>query len=406
MMSRTLPAVLLIALLAGCAGTSSTTHAPGSSTLDYTRPLSEGQPALRMVGSGDPAPDLAAAWRGRDLFLRDAMDHSLRWFEAPSSRQWFPIEGVSHERARASVKAFRNLLEESRSEIEFVVAVQEQFDIYMSVGCDDAGTVLFTGYFAPDFRASSVPTLTYNTPLYTRPSDLATDPADGRPLGRRLADGTVTSYPTRREIEETGMLTGDELVYVRDSLDAYTVHVNGSARLRMDDGTIRYIGYAGKTDQPYTGLGQSVLDAGLIPPDRLSLRRIRRLYDQDPDVIDDLIARNDCYVFFREYDGGSWPSGSLGVPVTTRRSVATDKKIFPRGGVVLAETTVRSLTGDQTNFAQFMVDQDTGGAIRAPGRADLFMGVGPTAGIKAGGQYAPGRLYYLFLKPEQVANAG
>ena len=73
---------------------------------------------------------------------------------------------------------------------------------------------------------------------------------------------------------------------------------------------------------------------------------------------------------------------------------------------MLAETTVRSLTGDQTNFAQFMVDQDTGGAIRAPGRADLFMGVGPTAGIKAGGQYAPGRLYYLFLKPEQVANAG
>ncbi|HIB02179.1 MAG TPA: murein transglycosylase, partial [Phycisphaerales bacterium] len=103
-------------------------------------------------------------------------------------------------------------------------------------------------------------------------------------------------------------------------------------------------------------------------------------------------------MFFREYEGGNWPAGSLGVPVTAERSIATDKKIFPRGGVVLVDTTVRSLTGEKQPFKQFMVDQDTGGAIRAPGRADLFMGIGPTAGIRAGEQFAEGNLYYIFLK--------
>jgi membrane-bound lytic murein transglycosylase A len=171
----------------------------------------------------------------------------------------------------------------------------------------------------------------------------------------------------------------------------------------MDDGELMYIGYAGKTDREYKGLGHSVLEAGLLPPEKLSLRAIRRLYDKNPEVISDLIQNNESFVFFQEYNGENWPAGSLGVPVTAERSIATDKKIFPRGGIVLVDTTVRSLTGEKNEFTQFMTDQDTGGAILAPGRADLFMGVGPTAGIKAGGQYAEGQLYYLFLKPDSIA---
>jgi membrane-bound lytic murein transglycosylase A len=172
----------------------------------------------------------------------------------------------------------------------------------------------------------------------------------------------------------------------------------------MNNGELLYIGYAGKTDQPYTGLGHSVLEAGLLPPEKLSLHAIRKLYDKNQNQINELINKNKSFVFFREYEGENWPSGSLGVPVTAERSIATDKKIFPRGGVVLVDTTIRSLTGEEHTFTQFMTDQDTGGAIRAPGRADLFMGVGPTAGIKAGGQYAEGQLYYLFLKSDAIAS--
>ena len=369
---------------------------------DYTKPLTPGQHALEQI-SVDTWPDIGCAWDSRDLFLRDSLDNSIAWFDAPSSKQWFPIEGVSHEQAKHSVIVLREALNTSDSKEEFLETIEERFNVYRSVGCDGDGTVLFTGYYSPDFHASRTPSNAFRAPLYERPEDLVTDPASGTPLGRQCTNGSIEPWPARRELEASGELEGTELVYVRDDLDAYTIQVNGSARLRMDDGELMYIGYAGKTDQPYTGLGHSVLDAGLIPEDKLSLRAIRRLYDKNPEQVNNLIANNASYVFFREYNGGNWPAGSLGVPVTAERSIATDKKIFPRGGVVLVDTTVRSLTGEKQTFTQFMTDQDTGGAIRAPGRADLFMGVGPTAGIKAGGQYAEGQLYYLFLKPNSIA---
>jgi membrane-bound lytic murein transglycosylase A len=226
------------------------------------------------------------------------------------------------------------------------------------------------------------------------------------PLGRRLADDSIVPYPTRREIETTGMLAGSELVWLKDPLDVYLIHVNGSAKLRLqspggdEDTAVLFIGYAGKTDRPYTGLGQSMLDQGMLTTDGVSLSAVKREYRRDPQRVIDLIYRNESYVFFTEYEGASWPAGSLGVRVTAKRSLATDKKIYPRGGMVLVDTEAISYAGSQRPFLQFMLDQDTGGAIQAPGRADLFMGIGPGAEILAGGQYAEGRLYYFLLKPE------
>jgi membrane-bound lytic murein transglycosylase A len=109
-------------------------------------------------------------------------------------------------------------------------------------------------------------------------------------------------------------------------------------------------------------------------------------------------------VFFTMYDGKNWPKGSIGVPVTDHASVATDKKIFPRGLVMLMDTQVADYAGRMKEFDRFMMDQDTGGAIRAAGRADLYMGVGAAAEILAGNQYADdGTFYYFVLKPEFVA---
>jgi len=387
--------------LIGCSN-KQTAELPTAATPNYTRPLPEGERALRLV-SAEQWPDMGDAWDNRDFFLQDSLDWSMGWFDAPSSKQWFPMEGVTHEHAKLSVLEFKTLLKESQSKGDFLNAIETQFNLYESVGCDDNGTVLFTGYYSPDFHASTLPTSDYQSPLYRRPHDLVSHPTTGEPLGRELPSGEIVTWPTREEIESKDLLSGTELVYVADHLDAYTIHVNGSARLRMDNGDIKYIGYAGKTDRPYKGLGESVLEAKLVSPDKLSLREIRKLYDKNPTQISELINNNESYVFFQEYDGANWPAGSLGVPVTARRSVATDKSIFPRGGIVLVDTSVHTLTGEQKPFVQFMVDQDTGGAIRAPGRCDLFMGIGATAGIKAGKQYSEGKLYYLFLKPDSIA---
>lgn len=396
---------ILLALLAtpaitGCSQNTATPEV--SARKDYNRQLPPGQAPLRKITDPARMPDLEAAWSQRDIFLGDAMDRSLKWYEAPSSRQWFPVCNITHEQARTSVLVLRELMRTTPDPTTFSNEIQRRFDVYESVGCDGDGTVLFTGYYSPEFRASRYQSDRFNTPLYRRPANLETDPRDGTPLGRRLPDGTIVSYPTRRTIERTGMLEGTELVWVEDPLSAYIVHVNGSAKLRMDDGTINYIGYAGKTDRPYTGLGHSMVDSGVLRADELSLPAIRRAWRNDPDTVEDLIHRNENYVFFQEYDGGNWPAGSLGVPVTPERSLATDKTIFPRGGVVLVDTDAVTLSRGARPFVQFMVDQDTGGAINAPGRADIFMGIGPTAEILAGGQYAEGRLYYLFLKPAEV----
>ena len=371
---------------------------------NYAKPLPVGHSALRLVADEHRLPDIAAAVAGIEPGLVDAIDESLVWFAAPSSKRHYPFEGITHKQARDGLLAMRDLITSGARPQWIRNEILRKFDVFESVGYDGSGTVLFTGYYAPVFKASLSPTGEFMYPLYTRPPDLVTDPDTGAPQGRRLADGTVVRYPTRREIEESGMLAGRELVWLQDPLAVYMVHVNGSAKLRLqtpggDDGSaVMFIGYAGKTDRPYTGLGQSMIAEGMVTADGLSLTAIKREYRRDPQRVIDLIYRNESYVFFTEYDRGSWPAGSLGVRVSAKRSLATDKKIYPRGGIVLVDTEAISFGGDQRPFLQFMLDQDTGGAIQAPGRADIFMGIGPGAEILAGGQYAEGRLYYFVLK--------
>lgn len=398
--------LLVLACVSGCTHEKVQTGADIQAK-DYSRPLPAGQSALVKITDPNQMPDVGTAWQQRDLFLRDAMDESIAWFDKPSTREWYPICGIGHAHARASVVAMREIMHQSDSEEAFEEEILEKFDVYRSVGCDDEGTVLFTGYYSPILDGKLAPEDSNDAPLYRRPSDLETHPKTGQPLGRRTTDGQLESWPTRRQIEAANMFKGSELVWLEDPLSAYIAHVNGSAKIRMPDGSVQFVGYDGKTDRAYKGLGVSLVEAGMADPKSLSLSTVRRLHRRHPDQVEDLILDNDSYVFFREYDGGTWPAGSLGFPVTTERSIATDKSVYPRGGVVLVDTKTNTFGGEKS-FQQFMLDQDTGGAIRAPGRADLYMGTGSAAEILAGGQYAEGKLYYFFLKPEKVAsvNAG
>jgi membrane-bound lytic murein transglycosylase A len=148
-----------------------------------------------------------------------------------------------------------------------------------------------------------------------------------------------------------------------------------------------------------------MIDAGLITANQLSLPAIRKKYRENPQAVSALMNKNESYVFFTEYPRDKWPSGSLGVKVTAECSLATDKKIYPRGGLLIVDTEAVNFSMGKGRFLRFMLDQDTGGAIKAPGRADIYMGEGASAEILAGGQYAEGRLYYFFLKPEYVTGS-
>lgn len=387
-MKHTLTALLVLILcLTGCG----TKQLP-----DYARPLPPGAKALRPVPTAWRAEIFAqVAQQLDDPAFVTALGRSYDWFRVDSAKTHFPVEGVTYQRARASVDELFRLAElpdPAAREAE----LHARFSAYESVGYNGQGVVFFTGYFSPQFTASLTRQGPYQYPLYMRPADLQTDPATGQVLGQvDPATGAIDAYPVREELESTRALAGQELVWLPSRLDAFSIEVNGSAKLTLTDGTEMFIGYAGTNGREYTSIGRLLVADGALDKNTVSMPTIRDHFQEHPQQLDYYIRQNERFVFFQEYAGSDWPAGSLGFRVQDERSLATDKKIFPRGGVVLASTQLP----DGTPFRQLMLDQDTGGAIRAPGRADIYFGIGRAAEQLSGQQAAEGRLFYLFLTP-------
>ncbi|NQT51608.1 MltA domain-containing protein, partial [bacterium] len=337
--------------------------------------------------------------------LVEAIDNSLAYYAKPSSQQFFPYLDISHERAVATLQTFKAVLGNATDPADLHRIICERFDVYISVGCDDRGTVLFTGYCTPIYKGSLTPTADFRYPLYKLPADLVKKP-DGTPVGRRTPDGRIVPYYTRRDIEVKQLLAGKglELVWLAAPLEAFIVHVQGSARIELTGGNSISIGYAGKTDRPYTSLGLSLVADKKIHADDLSLQAIIDYFKKYPHELKDYLRKNECYVFFTQSEGG--PFGSLNAPVIPPRSIATDKAVFPRGLLAYAVTKVPKMkTRDDITlepFYGFCLDQDTGGAIRSAGRCDIYMGVGPDALLLAGRTRAEGKLYYLAVKDSSI----
>lgn len=368
---------------------------------DYAKPLPPGQLALRKLTNPADYPDFSGDYYNRGT-LYDAVTHSLEYLSKPSSRQFFPYGEITHARAVASLERLRELLTESESSTQLDESIRREFDVYQSVGYDGAGTVYFTGYYCPIFDGRKQRTGPFRYPLYGLPDDLEKD-AQGRTMGRRTADGQLTPYPTRRAIEESDLLAGQEIAWLKDPFEAYVVTVQGSAKLRLEDGSLYELGYAGNNGKTYTSVGQLMVEEGLIDRNELSLQAMMRYFAAHPEDVRRLCWRNERYVFFKEVPGG--PFGSIGVPVTDYRTIATDKEVYPRACPAFFEARLPILRPDGLHFvpySAFALDQDTGGAIRAAGRCDIFMGVGPKAEVLAGRTGAEGKLYYIFLKSELI----
>ncbi len=386
-------------------------------TPDYGRPLPPGAPALLKLKPGEKPPDFAEGFHNRAEIL-PALDRSIEWFKRPSSAQFFPQEGITFERARDTLLRFRELLVESRSAEEFKRGLAFDFDVYKSAGWNaKGGGLLYTAYCTPILEGSRKKDDTYRYPLYALPPDLVKakrgdlitlDGAQvtangGEVLGRRTASGGVETYPSRREIEASAMFEGKglELVYLRDPLDAFIAHVNGSAFIETPTGESLKFGYSGKNGREYSSLGKALIAGKELKSKDMSLQKIRDWGRNNPSKLADYMARNESYVFFVELDGN--PRGSLNVEVEGGRTLATDKVLFPRGGVVFVDTKLKNFSSPDLWFRRFMLDQDTGGAIRTAGRADIYLGIGPEAEQRAGRVMNEGQLYYIFLKEGEGA---
>jgi membrane-bound lytic murein transglycosylase A len=369
----------------------------------YDRPLAPGQLALRKITDPNHFPDFSPGWRDLEG-LEAAVRNSLNYLSKPSSRQFFPYSDISHEQVVMGLETFLQLLRSGGRPDEINALIRAYFDVYESVGCDDLGTVLFTGYYTPIFDGSWKPTTRFAHPLHKMPPDLVKG-ADGKTLGQRITAEQIVPYPSRAVIEESHMLTGQELIWLGDPFEVYIAHVQGSAKVRLPDGELVTVGYAATNGHEYESIAKVLIDEGKVPSDRMSLAAMIEYFRAHPDEVDIYIRRNPRYVFFQVSEGT--PRGSLNEPVTPRRTIATDKSIFPRACLTFLSTSLPQMElGEPVirPYSGFALDQDTGGAIRAPGRCDVYMGEGDDPGRLAGHTYQEGRLYYLFLKPESPAS--
>ena len=236
---------------------------------------------------------------------------------------------------------------------------------------------LFTGYYEPELEGSPVRSGRFQYPIYRRPPE--------------LRDGTV--YHSREAIEN-GAISGRglELAWLDDPIDVYFLQVQGSGRIRMSDGTVIRVGYAGANGHAYRSIGQEMVRRGTHSPDQVSAPEIANYVRRNPTAGRELLYTNPSYVFFRTIgtlDPEDGPIGAMGRSISTMRSIAIDPKFTPLGAPVWIEKDGRD------PIRRLMIAQDTGGAIKGMQRADIFYGTGASAGRAAGTVKDPGRMVLL-----------
>lgn len=391
-------AVCTVTLLVGCPHKQLGNIGPGPTEPNYEAELPPGQLALRKITDPRDIPNFTAACS--DLTnLRQAVANSLDYMAKPSSQKFFPYGDITHAQALASLKAFDAILASGMDPAQMNQTIRQSFDVYISVGCDNKGTVLYTGYYTPIFDAAPTRQGRFQYPIHKAPANLVKG-EDGMALGMRTASGQLAPCPTRAQIESDPAMEANALAYLGDPFEVYIATVQGSVKLRMPDGQIANMGYTANNGYDYVSVSKAMVDDGKIPAKGVSLQAMIAYFKAHPDQVKTYTDKNPRYVFFAP--GGDGPRGSLNEPVIPLRSIATDKSIFPRASVAFLSTTLprRLSTGvEALEYKAFALDQDTGKAIRAAGRADVYMGVGDQAGDLAGRTLQEGRLYYLFLKP-------
>ena len=236
---------------------------------------------------------------------------------------------------------------------------------------------LFTGYYEPELNGSPVRTPTYAWPLYRRPPD--------------LKDGTV--YYSREQIE-AGALSGRglEIAWIDDPVEVFFLHIQGSGRVKMTDGSVIRLGYAGRNGHAYRSVGQEMVRRGLYVAHQVSAQTIQAFVRRNPALGAELLNHNPSYIFFRKINNlppEMGPIGAMAKSITPLRSLAVDPAFVPLGAPVWIEKEGRA------PLKRLMVAQDTGGAIKGAQRADIFYGYGDTAGDTAGIVRDGGRMVQL-----------
>jgi membrane-bound lytic murein transglycosylase A len=315
------------------------------------------------------------------------------------------------QQVRESQEFFLKLIVDSPNPDQLNKDIKKHFRVYRAAGRVGNNKVLFTGYFEPIFEADLTSNETHKYPLYMKPDDLLridlslfNEKFKGESVIARIEGKEVLPYYSREQIEMEKVLEGQnlEIAWLKDPVDVTFLHIQGSGRLILPNGESVSVGYQASNGRPYRSIGRYILDKGFMEREQMSMQGIRRYLSQNPEIMNEVLNHNPSYVFFRILENG--PLGNINIPITPERSIALDAKLFPKGALAFISCQ-RPIVNDQgeiaewEKFSRFVLNQDTGGAIKGSGRADLFWGNGPYAEIAAGHLKHDGELYILIKKP-------
>ncbi|APO49216.1 murein transglycosylase A [Bradyrhizobium diazoefficiens] len=269
-----------------------------------------------------------------------------------------------------------------------------------------------TGYYEPVLEGSRTQTDVYNVPVYRRPSNLfvrgykqdsVSLPNKG-PVYRKIGRRKLVPYYDRGEIED-GKIAGRglEIAWLKDPTDLLFAQIQGSARIKFDDGTTLRLNYDAYNGYPYTAVGRILIERGIIPKEEMSMQKIREWMAQNPDGAKELRRQNRAYIFFREVNLSDKDEavGAQGIPLTAGRSIAVDKSLHVYGTPFFIEGELPiDSERSKTPFHRLMIAQDTGSAIIGPARADLYFGAGADAGRVSGRLRHP--MHFVMLVPKSL----
>ncbi|WP_375460917.1 murein transglycosylase A [uncultured Enterovirga sp.] len=264
-----------------------------------------------------------------------------------------------------------------------------------------------TGYYEPELPGSLTPDSQHRTPLLAKPADLVVrspvGAPPGWPEGRTAARRTPSGFEPLQErgAIEDGALgeAAAPLVYLADQVDAFMVHVQGSARIRLPDGKLMRVGFDGRNGHPYTSIGRVLADQEGIAPAEMTADRLVAWLKANPDRAPGIMRANRSYIFFREVESkpGEGPVGAAGIPLVAGKSLAVDRSVWRYGTLVWLEGDLPRPEGGTEPLRRLVVAQDTGAAIVGPARGDLFFGSGTDAGARA--SLARQQVRWVVLQP-------
>lgn len=388
--------------------------AAAQTTISVSTPAYSG-PALGLAAEED-YPRFAESFKSKAGLIKAARK-AIKYLGTLPATKTIRVADRDYGPAQLidSAKSIIDLAQKTKTADEFDAKVRETFDVFQSIGLDGTGRVVFSSYYQPMLKASLKKTPAYPYPLYRRPKDMvevdlvAFGKANGETsvLGRVTADGKVAPYFTREDIDRRKALAGKglEIAWLKDRFDALDLHIQGSAILKFPDGKEKLAKYSAANGRNYNSVGLTLVKAGVFTRDEITHDKLREYLHKNPDAESWILSSNPRYVFFElaalPEDGE--PFGATEQSLVPARAIAVDPAFMPLGGLYFFSTTSPQtdkdgrLLGTSVN-TRFAFGLDTGGAIKSPGRVDIYAGHGPQAAATARGQWADGKLYLLVKK--------